>query len=423
MLRTANLFILILAFLLISCNAEEAPAEKTVAPVAVSAANPKDVQPAILNFLQAAGSYFKKHQFDSGRFEYLLNTSDKLSGKDIYNVVRHAGVVYALALYAQHTGDNQFSEVLQKASQYLWDVNIKAVDNTGHLAVWSVPGENFYVDSFGKAKLGSTGLALAGMIVEERIGGEALPLDKLQKLGEFLLYMQLEDGGFYASYHEKAGRVEPKKYQYYPGEAALGLCALYERDPQTKWLEGAIKAVNLPANNLEEMEKKAIDHWDLIAIAKIFDLLKAEGKDLSSYNHLMVYSRRLVERLLAEWDSSTVKGSFMSDYGTTPTATRIEGLTAIAPYLKVDGTLLEPTLTVIREACHFLINSQLKEGPYQGGIPMAVKKKEYENSKESRFAIDTYNKHAAEIRIDYVQHAMCALLGYDRLLQLGMYGE
>ncbi len=423
MLRMFYFFVLILTFLLNSCSAEEKPIEKTMASIPVSTANSEAVQPEILNFLQAAGNYFKEHQFENGRFEYLLNTSDKLSGKDIYNVVRHAGVVYALALYGQHTGDSQFSGVLQQASQYLWDINIKAVDNTGHLAVWSVPGENFYVDSFGKAKLGATGLAIAGMIVEERISGEALPLDKLQKLGEFLLYMQLEDGGFYSSYHEKAGRVEPKKYQYYPGEAALGLCALYERDPQAKWLEGAIKAVSLSANALEEMEEKAIDHWDLIAIAKIFDLLKAEGKDLSSYDYLMVYSRRLVERLLAEWNSSTVKGSFMSDYGTTPTATRIEGLTAIAPYLKEDKELLQPTLTVIKEACTFLMNSQFTEGPYKGGIPMATKKKEYENSRESRFAINRYNKIAPEIRIDYVQHAMCALLGYDRLLQLGITAE
>lgn len=423
MLRTAYLYLLVLTFLLNSCGSEEKPIEKAVAPISVSRANPKDVQAEIMNFLQAAGNYFKNHQLKNGRFEYILNPDGNSGNNDIYNVVRHAGVVYALAIYGQHTGDDQFSGVLQKASQYLWDINIKTVDNTGHLAVWSVPGENFYIDSFGKAKLGSTGLALSGMIVEERISGVALPLDKLQKLGEFLLYMQLEDGSFYSSYHEKAGRVEPKKYQYYPGEAALGLCALYERDPQAKWLEGAIKAVSLSANNLEEMEQKAIDHWDLIAIAKIFDLLKAEGKDLSSYDYLLVYSRRLVERLLAEWNASTVKGSFMSDFGTTPTATRIEGLTAIAPYLKEDKALLEPTLTVIKEACMFLMNSQLKEGPYKGGIPMAIHKKKYENSEESRFAIDNYNKHAAEIRIDYVQHAMCALLGYDRLMQLGVYGE
>ncbi len=423
MLRTAYLFIFILIFLTTSCGSDQKPIEKKVVPSSVTRANPKDVEPEILNFLQAAAGYFKNHQFENGRFEYVLNPEGKSGRKDIYNVVRHAGVVYALAIYGQHTGDDQFSGVLQKSSQYLWDVNIKAVDNTGHLAVWSVPGENFHIDSFWKAKLGSTGLALAGMILEERISGNTLPLDQLQKLGNFLLYMQLEDGSFYSSYHEKAGRIEPNKYQFYPGEAALGLCALYERDPQAKWLEGAIKAVSLTANSLEEMEKKAIDHWDLIAIAKILDLLKAEGKDLSSYDYLMVYSRRLVERLLAEWNASTVKGSFTSDFGTTPIATRIEGLTAIAPYLKENKELLQPTLTVIKEACTFLMDSQLKEGPYQGGIPMAVQKKEYENSTESRFAIDTYNERATEIQIDYVQHAMCALLGYDQLLQLGMFGD
>ena len=65
--------LLVLTFLLNSCGSEEKPIEKAVAPISVSRANPKDVQAEIMNFLQAAGNYFKNHQLKNGRFEYILN--------------------------------------------------------------------------------------------------------------------------------------------------------------------------------------------------------------------------------------------------------------------------------------------------------------------------------------------------------------
>ncbi|MEZ5039841.1 MAG: hypothetical protein R2828_08115 [Saprospiraceae bacterium] len=406
--------------IMIGCQSVEDPNQEipvTQAPVLGSLAGSDQT---VLASMQAAGNYFKKHQLDAGRFEYLINPEGTSNDGNLYNVVRHAGVLYALAAYATYTGDMQFNEVLQKASDYLLETNVKPVDDTGCLAVWSVPGENFYKDSFAKAKLGATGLALTGLIMGEQVLGKQYPLDKLQKLGDFLCYMQLEDGGFYATYHEKAGRVEPKMYQFFPGEAALGLCLLYQRDKQQKWLDAAIKAVSLPANTMEETEKKAIDHWDLIAIAKVFEVLNAEGQSLTTYDYLKTYSRRLVERLLAELAASPIPGCFTDNWTTTPTATRLEGLTAAMRWLPADDALMPDLKKAIPLGCQFLMDAQLKEGPHAGGIPMAVKKKDLESGGESRFAKERFNNHAAEIRIDYVQHVMCALLGYHQLIQQGL---
>lgn len=371
-------------------------------------------------FLVAAAAYFQRHQRDNGRFEYIINPEGTSNDNGVYNVVRHAGSLYSLGTYIQHTGDRQFDDTWQAASTYMWEVNVKPVDNTETWAVWSVPGENFYPDSFGKAKIGATGLGLVAWILGERLGLSNYPLNKLTKLGDFLLYMQEEDGRFYSSYHEKAGRTDLAKYQYYPGEAALGLCFLYEKDPQDKWLEGAISAVSVSAQNLEEMSSKAIDHWDLIAIAKVFDLLKVQGKDLKNYEYLLTYSQSLVDRLLAEYEQSSVQGSFTNDHGTTPTATRIEGLTAIFPYLEQESDRARLVGQSIKEAVAFLQASQIQTGKLKGGVPLSPIKKSSENSRESQFAINRYNNKAAEIRIDYVQHAMSAVLGYDLLCRNGL---
>lgn len=374
-------------------------------------------------FLQACGVYFKRHQRSSGRLEYIINLDGTSSDNGIYNVVRHAGALYSLAAYIEYAGDRTFDDLWKKASDYMWNTNVLPVGDTKTLAVWSVAGENFHEDSFAKAKIGATGLALVAWVIGERIGLVRYPRERIEQLGDFLLYMQEEDGQFYSSYHEKAGRVDLGKYQYYPSESALGLAFLYELDPQDKWLEGAIKAVSLPAKNREKMAANPIDHWDLIAIAKVFDMLVAEGKDTSSYAYLLDYSRWLVDRLLEEYEGSAVKGSFTNDYGTTPTATRIEGLTAILPYLEQESNRASATKKAISEAVEFIRASQIKTGKLAGGIPLSTVKKDPEKSEESKFAIDNFNKKASEIRIDYVQHAMSAVLGHDILCRKELMTE
>lgn len=407
---------LLCSILLLGCKAESKETQdQTARPVQVQGTGEGTSVAANGDFLLSAAAYFQRHQHENGRLEYLINPEKTSSDNGIYNVVRHAGVLYSLAAYINHTGDRQFDSTWGKASQYMWDMNVQPVDDTGNLAVWSVPGENFYAESFGKAKIGATGLGLVGWVLGERLGLAAYPVEDLRKLGDFLLYMQEEDGRFYCSYHEKAGRTDLGKYQYYPGEAALGLCFLYEKDPQEKWLDGAIKAISVPANNREEMASKAIDHWDLIATAKIFDILQATGKDLSEYEYLLAYCQSLVDRLLKEYEESKVKGSFTNDHGTTPTATRIEGLTAIYPYLDPTGSRAEATEIAIREAVNFIRESQIQEGKLKGGIPLSTVKKDAIKSRESQYAVDHYNSKAAEIRIDYVQHAMSAVLGHDLL--------
>lgn len=419
--RFTFLWLLLCLVSLSACKDEPPPSTSLPTfPSSVQAEEPGVAVAAHGEFLVSAAAYLQRHQHTNGRLEYLINPEGTSSDNGVYNVVRHAGVLYSLGSYIQHTGDHQFDSSWQKASSYMWEVNVKSVDDTGTLAVWSVPGENFYPASFAKAKIGATGLGLAAWVIGESLGLSSFPISELRKLGDFLLYMQEADGRFYSSYHEKAGRTDLGKYQYYPGEAALGLSFLYQKDPQDKWLEGAINAVSVPARQVEEMAEKAIDHWDLIAIAKLFDILKGQGKNLETYEYLLTYSQTLVDRLLAEYNKSTVKGSFTNNHGTTPTATRIEGLTAIFPYLEQPGERANAVAKAIKEAVTFLRESQIQQGKLKGGVPLSTVKKTAANSQESQFAINRYNRQAAEIRIDYVQHAMSAVLGYDLLCKQGL---
>ena len=59
----------------------------------------------------------------------------------------------------------------------------------------------------------------------------------------------------------------------------------------------------------------------------------------------------------------------------------------------------------------FLLNAQLRDGPYAGAVPRAIQRL------PSEPATSKFNRRATEVRIDYVQHAMSAWMGYLDLVQ------
>jgi hypothetical protein len=95
-----------------------------------------------------------------------------------------------------------------------------------------------------QAKLGGAGLGLAALLELEKVEPDFTPLEDLRRLGRFVLYLQKPDGDFYAKYIPSCGgRRDDWVSLYYPGEAALGLVLLYERDSDPAWLRDAAAAI------------------------------------------------------------------------------------------------------------------------------------------------------------------------------------
>lgn len=60
-----------------------------------------------------------------------------------------------------------------------------------------------------------------------------------------------------------------------------------------------------------------------------------------------------------------------------------------------------------------MINAQIKEGKYSGAIPRAV-----EPLKKGRKSfVKRFNRRVTEIRVDYVQHALSAMIKYVQILK------
>ena len=194
--------------------------------------------------IHSAAEYLIRQCLENGKFRYRINVNKAVKLKPRYNLLRHTGTIYALASYDQDYPGELTRSALKRSTRFLKETAIGSVPGRNDLlAVWSHP----QITLGGKplqAKLGGTGIGLVALLsVEKRIPGTT-PLEYLRKMGEFLLYMQNSDGSFYSKYiPQKGGRDDSWTSLYYPGEAALGLVMLYERDPSIKWLQAAADSI------------------------------------------------------------------------------------------------------------------------------------------------------------------------------------
>jgi hypothetical protein len=364
---------------------------------------PADVQRSI----QLAAGYLMRHCNERGRFEYRLNLNPAVTVRPSYNMLRHAGSIYALATYARANPDPLVLQTIRQASRYLVKSSVAPVHGPGAmLAVWSCP-ETLKHGRKANAKLGGAGLALIGLLSAEEVCPGSTPLEMCQALGRFILFMQKPNGGFYSKYiPDGGGRDETWTSLYYPGEAALGLLLLAERDSDPAWRQAAVKGLEYLARIRTGRSRVEADHWALLATARLLN--HPDHKiGLEMRHRLLAHGIQICRSILQERtphaSDMDLRGCFVSDGRTCPTATRLEGLQAFLPLIeKNDPQLHQAGREAIDEGIAFLLRSQLKSGPHAGGMPRAVGSGQ---SAKKRAA-----SRDSEVRIDYVQHALSAMM-------------
>jgi len=94
-------------------NADEPATRSTAAP---DASEPTAVE--IDYAARLATDYLENHLDSEGRFVYTIDTSTSLQAPS-YNIVRHAGTMYALAMYEQARSDPQAIDAIVRAATFL----------------------------------------------------------------------------------------------------------------------------------------------------------------------------------------------------------------------------------------------------------------------------------------------------------------
>ncbi|MCC6682235.1 MAG: hypothetical protein IT445_15140 [Phycisphaeraceae bacterium] len=314
-------------------------------------------------------------------------------------------------------------EHLRLAAGYMQVKSVGPIE--GHpdlLAVWEPSSSSHWYDAPNvpvkrdKAKLGGAGLALVALCSLEAHSPGVSDLEMLRAIGRFILFLQQENGKFYSRYLPNGPGLDTEWVSlYYPGEAALGLIMLYELDGDIRWLDGAVKALVYLASERSETSDIPADHWALLATARLWPHLSethpANNRDLL-IRHAKQICKTMLDGSFEDADDTALVGSLGYLGQTTPTAIRLEGMLAVVDLVgNSDPEFRERITTAAEDGVAFLLRSQITEGEFSGAIPRAIKGKP-SHAEVAREA----DGRATEVRIDYVQHALSALIAYERLL-------
>jgi len=370
-------------------------------------------QDSLSKSINLSANYIDTFSKPNGMFDYEVDiVTGNVSNRD-YNILRHAGTMYALANSYLVNKNKKSLDTLENSTKFLKTCCIKPVDNNKDiLGIWSLKSINKSLRT-DKLKLGGTGLGLVALLSMEKIRPGLTDKDTLRKLGNFILFMQKEEGNFYSRYIPPAGKDDSWTSLYYPGEAALGLVMLYEYDPQPKWFNHAVKVLTYLAKSRKNVQKVPPDHWALLATAKIIEISKKQNLEIPNdllINHGKQVVNGIVAGVPAYSKDDPNSGCLTRDCRTTPSSTRLEGLISFYKVLGPQDTeLKEKIATISHNGIEFLIRTQIKDGPYKGAIPSVYIDDITLLKKSSRRQI--------VVRIDYVQHALSAFLDYKKVFE------
>jgi hypothetical protein len=354
--------------------------------------------------IELAGRYLESACGETGRFAYRLDpNSGQLSSS--YNIVRHAGAMYALAMLNGSHPDRKAVDAAIRAAAFMRANYIGPDARSNALVVWSRP-----LPAISDAGLGATGLGLVALTGLDRVVPNAVPLADLEGLGRFIVFLQRSDGSFTSKYSPGSGLVTDWDSLYYPGEAALGLIFLYELDHRSEWLAAAGKALAYLARSRARVQDMPPDHWAVIATARLLPHCR-QGDCPVSRAELIEHAARICDRFLRDQVGNAadarLDGGFDAAGRTTPSAIRLEGLLAALEFLPDDASGRRAGIeAAVERGIAFLLRTQITNGPYAGGMPAAV---------SGVGSILRADPRTSDIRIDYVQHALSAWLRYQKM--------
>lgn len=366
--------------------------------------------PELDEAITAVGDYIQLHTDEDGRFTYVIDGRGKIDPTD-YNVLRHGGTIYALGELRRRRGENdRLDAAILRSARYLIQNYLgtfeapAGIGESGSIAVWSRVGEEIDGDRR-EAKLGGAGLGLVALTAAHAVNPESVSLANLRGLALTIAAMQKSDGHFVSKVIEGDGPDTRFVSLYYPGEAVLGLARLYRIDPDPRWIQVAGKAIAALIRQRADLDDDELpaDHWLLIAIGEI-SLLADEKPAIASMlpistEKMREHAVRIADSMVAQQIAVRGGGSFHPKRRSTPSATRLEGILALLAALPKSHSARDRLERSVRAGIRFLLTCRVKDGSAlrDGGI--------------TRSCPPSRARKRGEIRIDYAQHALSALLG------------
>ncbi len=337
-----------------------------------------------------AASYLQRMVDRNGRFVYsYLPKQD--TAKDDYNMVRHAGTAFSMLEAWKASRDPALLDAAERALSYL----------KTFIQPFGPPHQQAAIVAFrGKIKLGGVALGALAFATHARVTGRRTHLATAQKLCRYIAASQKPDGSFVHQRMYPSGQPRDFVSQYYPGEALLALVTVYGLDGDRRWLDVAERGMRylIEVRDGEiPTERLVHDHWLLYAI----EVLYRHRPEPLYLLHAMRIAEAIIGKQKRHAPFPDYIGSYHDRPRSTPVATRNEGLLAAYRLARDSGRpeMAERILAAVLLGVAVQLGTQLD----------AVRAMYLANPPKARGGF-TRSYDNFEVRIDYVQHNISALL-------------
>ncbi len=280
---------------------------------------PRLTETVVETSLALAGKYLAGIVADEGRFLYLYRPAAE-DAADEYNIVRHAGTVYAMMELYQHDGNAETLASAGKAIAYLREAT-RPCPPPDRKALCVVED--------GSTKLGANALTAVALAKYTEATGDRRHLEWMNGLCRRMISIQKKTGEFALHKQVWPGGEEPIPFvsSYYPGEAILALTRVYSHDRKAQWLEAADAAATwlITVRDADRTpDRLDHDHWLLYGLNELHRFRRK--------NLYLDHAKRIVDVIVAAQNLEADYPDWIGGYGyrpkSTQAATRTEGLMA-----------------------------------------------------------------------------------------------
>ncbi len=374
-----------------------------------------------------SGLYLCRTLAKNGRFTYNYNPATDTVART-YNWLRHAGTIVALTQLYEATRVVNFRNAAIRSAGYLKaQVREAKVDGKVYTVLVSDPKTT---GSIGRAKVavktGGLALGTIALLRIDDINKDQKHKELVLKFCDYMRFTQKANGDLRSKLFVDEGKWSSFQSTYYAGEALVALAMVEARYPNRKNRQTMLRLMNFLANrwdlaNALSARGKVLpfDHWAMIGSSLAYPLLKDD--DLKGWGgnrawtrpalleSMVIYCGNELGRNIAK-GPDRVRGSFVTQQGNlTPTAIRLEGITAIRKLVRKMGTpaqkqKLKAWGPAIARARRFMIRCQYDKTSF------ADRKLKISVDGAFRQAYDLRVPKNAAIQIDYCQHAMSGML-------------
>lgn len=371
-----------------------------------------------------AMDYLKRAVADDGRFAYSYSpVADRIDTS--YNMVRHAGAVYAmLELVARQAQIGSPDLELLAAAERATDYLVQEIRPCPRLRyepqAEDVPDHHrrhgLCLVEANESKLGGHGLAALALLQHPDIANRTEHLEVAVGLGERILSVLRPDGRF--DPHKvrwSDGTHFRFESEYYPGEAIYALTRLFRVTGERRWIAAARRASDFRVRERYAEdgdftdETLPHDHWLSYGLRELAEL-DPRPWDAAYLRRL---SRLIVDAQHRDVDPPDWAGGFYEPPRSAPTATRAEALGSILTALAGTEPGLAEELDGLGAALCRALAFQLRA---QYTAPRVI------YYAEPRRALGGIAGGLTddEIRIDYPQHTSSSLVTAVGLMERGV---